>query len=292
MRQAVSKPAYQWHGIGPALARHYDLDVSAEHTDLPMYLALAAASDGDVLELACGSGRICVPLASAGHTVVGVDRDPDMLNRARAAWATSGAAQSATSGASLELVEADMTELALDRRFDLVILAFNSLMLLPDRAAQERVIDVMRDHITVDGRVVIDVWLPTPDDLELYDGRLIHDWTRRDPDTGEQVSKITAALYDAASAHATVETHFDVSRGSEAPRRTSRRDEIQFVTADELLTLLKTAGLHAQIVAGDYSMGDLAQDSERLIVVAAGPNPGANQDDRDGAGESNALKRL
>ncbi|MEX2548525.1 MAG: class I SAM-dependent methyltransferase, partial [Chloroflexota bacterium] len=291
-RQAVSKPADQGHGIGPALARYYDLDVFEEHGDLPMYLALAAASDGPVLELACGSGRLCVPLVSAGHTVVGVDRDPDMLNRARAAWATSGAAQSTTSGASLELVEADMTELDLDRRFDLVILAFNSLMLLPDRAAQERVIHVMRDHLTADGRVVIDVWRPTPDDLELYDGRPIEEWARRDAETGEQVSKTTSARYDAASARATVETHFDASRGSEAPHRTSRRDEIQFVSADELLTLVETAGLRPQMVAGDYSMGDLAQDSERLIVVAAGPNPGPNQNDRDGATQSNALKGL
>jgi ubiquinone/menaquinone biosynthesis C-methylase UbiE len=39
---------------------------------------------GDVLDAACGTGRYAVRLAEQGHTVVGVDQSPDMLERARA----------------------------------------------------------------------------------------------------------------------------------------------------------------------------------------------------------------
>jgi SAM-dependent methyltransferase len=35
----------------------------------------------NILEAACGSGRICVPLAQAGHTVTGFDADEHMLLR-------------------------------------------------------------------------------------------------------------------------------------------------------------------------------------------------------------------
>ena len=266
------RPLHHGRGVGADLARYYDIDVAAEQADVGMYLALASASGGPILELACGSGRICVPLAGAGHSVTGMDRDPDMLSRARAAWA--GHPANKRMSGSLELVEADMTRLALGRRFDLVILAFNGLLLVSDRSAQESLLRTMRDHLTPDGRLVIDVWLPTPEDLALYDGRLILDWVRRDEETGEDVSKTTAARYEHATMHATVETFFDSWRQAETPRRTYRLDEVQFVSAAELLSLVESAGLRPQMTAGDYSMSQFTPDSERLIVVAAGPGSG------------------
>ncbi len=134
------------------LARYYDLDVADESDDIALYLALAEASDGPILELASGSGRLAVPLAEAGHRVVGVDLDAAMLDRARAQW-TSARAEAVTGG-SLELVQSDMTTLALHERFDLAILAFNSLLVLPDRESQQAVIGVMADHLSPDGRAV------------------------------------------------------------------------------------------------------------------------------------------
>ncbi|MCE3550641.1 class I SAM-dependent methyltransferase [Pseudonocardia sp. RS11V-5] len=50
----------------------------------PMERRLAAWPAGEVLDAACGTGRYAVRLAERGHTVVGVDRSPDMLERARA----------------------------------------------------------------------------------------------------------------------------------------------------------------------------------------------------------------
>ena len=39
---------------------------------------------GPVLDLACGTGRLTIPLLRDGHTVVGLDRSHAMLERARA----------------------------------------------------------------------------------------------------------------------------------------------------------------------------------------------------------------
>lgn len=251
--------------VGAALARYYDLDVAEEYGDIEMYLALAAASDGPILELACGSGRICVPLAAAGHHVTGVDRNPGMLDRARSAWS---ARNTEAGGGSLDLVLADMTTVALKERFGLVILAFNGLLLLPDRKAQEQVVRTIAAQLEPDGRAIIDIWLPAPEDLALYDGRVINDWVREDPDTGNWVAKTVSACYSPASATASVDTFFDEWRQTETPRRTHRRDEINFISASELLSLVDRADLDAQIVAGDHDMTELAPDSDRLVLVA------------------------
>lgn len=251
--------------MATALARYYDLDVSDEYEDVEMYLALAAALDGPILELACGSGRICVPLAAAGHRVTGVDRDAGMIDRARSSWA---ARRDAAPAGSLDLVEADMTTVALNERFGLVVLAFNGLLLLPDRAAQEVVLRTIAAHLEPHGRAVIDIWLPAPEDLVLYDGRLVNDWIREDPETGTWIAKMTSARYSPASATATVETYFDEWRQTATPGRTHRRDEINFISASELLSLVARAGLEPQIVAGDHAMTELTPNSDRLVVVA------------------------
>jgi len=261
----VPDPGKRDHGVAAAIALYYDLDVSDEYEDVEMYLALAAASDGPILELACGSGRICVPLAAAGHRVTGVDLDPAMLDRAQSRWA---AHDRGAGGGSLDLIEADMTTVALTERFGLVILAFNGMFVLSDRSAQEQAMQTIATHLAPSGRAVIDVWLPAPDDLVLYDGRLVNDWVRENPETGNQVAKMTSARYSPATGMATLDTFFDEWRQTETPHRTHRRDELNFVTAGELLALVERSGLEAQIVAGDYDMTQLTTHSDRLVLVA------------------------
>jgi SAM-dependent methyltransferase len=250
---------------GALLARFYDLDLVDEPADVDLFLALARGSDGPILELAVGSGRIALPLAAAGHAVTGVDIDPHVLDRARAAWAASS---HDTAAGSLELVEADLTTVELGVRFGLVILALNGLLMLPGRDAQLAALRNIRAHLAPHGRAVVDIWLPTPDDLAAYDGRLELAWLRSDPETGEQVAKLWSARYAPASAVARVDTFFDVwPAGGGQLRRVARSDELHLIGVQELLDLVERAGLAPQTVAGDHELGPLAPDSARVVLV-------------------------
>ena len=51
--------------------------------DVPFWRNLALQARGPVLELGCGTGRISLPLARAGVSLVGIDRSAPMLPRAR-----------------------------------------------------------------------------------------------------------------------------------------------------------------------------------------------------------------
>lgn len=241
------------------LARYYDLDLGtdpADQPDLDLHLALAAAAAGNILELAVGTGRLAVPLAAAGHAVTGVDHDPHMLARARA------------KSAELELVEADIGDVRLGRRFGLVILALNSLLLLDGRAAQLAALETIAVHLAPGGRAVLDVWLPSPDDLAIYDGRLTLDWLRSDESTDELVAKTSSARYQPATATAQVVAFFDAwPPDGGAAHRSARQDTLHFIGASELLELVGRAGLTAGTVAGDYSMAELAPDSDRIVLV-------------------------
>lgn len=248
------------------LARWYDLDLRDDPGDVDLYLALAGRTGGPILELAAGSGRIALPLAEAGHEVVAVDLDPAMLARARSAWAARPAR---TSAGSLELVEADLLGVGLGARFGLVILALNSLLLLGTAERQAAALAVAARHLRPDGRAVVDVWLPGPEDLVRYDGRLLLEWERPDEEAGGRVAKLAAARHDPATAAVELTTIFDAWATDGGPlRRVSRTDRLRLVGASELVAWAEDAGLRVETLAGDYALGDFGPGVERAVLIA------------------------
>ncbi|HEV8516094.1 MAG TPA: methyltransferase domain-containing protein [Candidatus Limnocylindrales bacterium] len=248
-----------------ALARYYDLDLHDDPGDVELYRALAARTGGPILELGVGSGRVAVPLALDGHEVVGVDHDPAALARARARWSAAGA----EAKGRLELLEADLTELGLGSRFGLAILALNSLLLLAEPGRQRAGLAALARHLGPSGLAVVDIWLPGPDDLAVYDGRLVHEWTRDDPETGERVAKLASATYDAATEMVELQTVFDVWPAEGGPvRRVDRVDRLRLVGADELVRMAEEAGLAVESLSGDHALSPFGPGSERAVLVA------------------------
>ncbi len=57
----------------------HDVECGAYAADLPLWEELAAAADGEVLDLGCGTGRVALHLARRGRRVIAVDREADFL---------------------------------------------------------------------------------------------------------------------------------------------------------------------------------------------------------------------
>jgi SAM-dependent methyltransferase len=258
------------HPAAAALARLYDLDVSEDPGDVDLYRALAQRTGGPIVELAVGTGRLAVPLAEDGHRVVGVDLDPAMLDRARRRSADAGR----EIAKRLELVEADLVAASTDARvtskgpFRLAILALNSILLLPSPARQRAAVESLARLLSPGGVAVVDAWQPTPTDLAAFDGRLSLEWLRIDPETGLEVTKTVAAWYDPIRRHVTLTTIFDEGEPGAAPVRWRRTDLLRLVSAHELVADADAAGLDVEQVAGDFDLGALGPDSERVVLVA------------------------
>ena len=252
-----------------ALARLYDLDLADDPGDLDLYLALAARTDGPILELAVGTGRLAVPLAAEGYRVTGVDLDPAMLARARTAADEAGTAVARR----LTLVESDARTVRLPGAgtFALATIPLNSIFLMGTRADQRAAVGTLAAHLAPGGLGVIDAWLPDADDLARYDGRLVLEWVREEPGTGRVVTKTGAADFDAATGVVRLTTIFEAGLPGEPAVRWVRADRLRLVGPDELASFAETAGLVVEQLAGDYDLEPLGAGADRVILVARRP---------------------
>jgi SAM-dependent methyltransferase len=251
---------------GRDLARYYDLDLAEDPGDVSLYRALARRAEGPVLELGVGSGRIAVPLAMDGNEVTGVDNDPAMLARASERWAR---ARGRTTAGSLELKDDDLLEVHLGPRFALVVMALNTILALGTAERQAAAFRAVRRHLRPGGLAAVDAWLPGPDDLRHYDGRLLLEWLRDDRETGDRVAKTSSATYDRATESLDVHAFFDAwSPKGGAVRRVARSDRLRLVGADELVKIAEDAGLNVEQLGRDYELSPFGPGAERAVLVA------------------------
>ena len=209
-----------------------------------------------------------MPLAVAGHPVTAVDLDPAMARRCRLRADDAGLGED-----RLTIVEADLTELRLPDagRYALAFIGLNSMMLLASRAAQRAAFATMAAHLAPGGLAAVDVWLPDAEDLGRFDGRVILEWPRTDPETGYVVTKAGSAVHDAATGTITLTAIYEEGPQGAPPARWLRRDRLRLVSADELGGFAEDAGLRVELVAGGYDLGPLGPGSERAILIAERP---------------------
>ncbi|HEX4930615.1 MAG TPA: class I SAM-dependent methyltransferase [Gaiellaceae bacterium] len=128
-----------------AFAPIYD-DWSAHMTDdVPFYVELARASEGPLVELAVGNGRVAIPVArETSRPVLGIDSSPAMLEQARE--------RAAAAGVELELRLGDMRDLELDEPAGLVYCPARALGHLPTWADRRRVFERVNAALRPGGR--------------------------------------------------------------------------------------------------------------------------------------------
>ena len=97
----------------------HDLECGAYREDLPLWRTLAAEAGGPVLDVGAGTGRVTLDLAARGASVVALDIEAALIE----------ALEHRATGLPVETVVADARELAMGRRFPLVIVPMQTLQL-------------------------------------------------------------------------------------------------------------------------------------------------------------------
>lgn len=255
------------YDIDPHVAEIYD-QIEAGTEDVAFILRLAAdLGPLKVLEPFCGTGRVLLPLAQAGHTVTGLDTSAAMLGRARlkARRLPEDARQ------RIELVEMDATcGETWPTGFDLVILGGNGLYELATPEEQEGCIAAAAASLNPGGHVYLD-----SDHME---GVLEANWRQ----TGVVRGALTGTCADGSYVENTLETiWYDAARRLVRFRRRTyitlpsgqgieRTFEQQKhpVSRQEVQTWLEQHGFTVEGLYGDRRGGPYLEAGSRMIFWA------------------------
>ena len=238
------------------LADFYDLEYDHDY-DLPFWLALAEREAGPAIEWGAGTGRIAVPLAAAGHDVTAVEISREMVER--------GKEKSKT----VDWIVGDMRRIQLDHRYGLAVCAFNSFLCLTNVDDALAFLRNAREHLSPGGLLGIEVSAFSPEELVDPPGgpELRHDFTRALPDG--RLDRFSVSRYDAASQLMQMRLFYERYNASGTLESRRAHDlTIRVVSRDELLLMLRLAGLEVEAVYGGFEGEPFTSASDHLIVLA------------------------
>ena len=247
-----------------AWAEWYDVFYSVARTaEVDFYVDLARQSDGPVLEIGVGTGRIAIPTAAAGIDVVGVDLHEPMLAKARQKLARAGSLPG-----TVKLVRADMRELDLGDRFPLVTIPARTLLLATTPDGQRRTLQRAAAHLSPGGTLAFNVFVPDPEMLAEGSQTPFSIGETINPATGRQCRLSAVNRFDTRSQTnrgTQIVEELDGSGG--ILRRVAIDIHIRYLYPSEAHTLIESAGLVVKCAFGTFDRSPLTEDSEEMIFL-------------------------
>ncbi len=248
---------------GDAWADTYDR-VHTITEDIPFWVEEALASSGPVLELACGTGRVAIPIAQTGVPVVGLDSSAAMLKLARAKARKLGLAREAA-----RFVRGDMRHFLLREKYPLAIIPFRSFQLLLSVAEQHQALDAIRAHLEPGGRLIVDLFVPGLDLLTRDPFTPMSDYEVALPLTGHRLMVSLHSQYDTFNQVAAVRTSIqEVDERGAVVGETHRDHQIRYLYRFEVQHLLAACGYDVVEVYGSFDREPLSESSTEMIWVA------------------------
>jgi len=257
------------------IADYYDESpiVRGRTRDVTFYLDAVHEHGDPVLELGCGTGRITLALAKAGHRVTGLDISERMLercNQKRAKLPTEARER-------VHLVQGDMTRFDLGERFRVVIIPFRPLQHLLEIDEQISCLESVRRHLRAEGRrfgersgkLILDVFQT--------DAERMHDpvHMKEAPVTeyrtadGRQVRVAErVAAFHRAEQRNDVEMIFYVKDAQGKEERLVFAWTLRYFFRYEVEHLLARCGFRVSAVYGDFDRSPLVDTSPEMIFVA------------------------
>lgn len=241
-------------------AAFYDMVNRFDGEDSGLWLVYAGQTERPVLEVGTGTGRIAIELALHGHEVTGIDPSETMLAIARA--------KAEEEGVTATFVPGRLSDLSLEEgHYGFAIVPADVFLYCEDAIEQIEMLEALERCLHFDGLLAIDLpgpaaWLdPSLNGQPLLafageteSGEPLDAWHVREDDMGQQ-TRALRITYERTGADGLV-------------RRSQSNHLLRYVYRYEMERLLEIAGFAVLDVYGDYELGPLTSESERMIFTA------------------------
>ena len=229
-----------------AIAELYDPWSRSVVEDIPFYVAEARKAGGPVVELGVGTGRIAVPTAAAGVSVIGVDSSAGMLEICRRYAGAAGVEE------LLDLRLGDLAAPPVSERVRLVTCPFRAYLHLQDEEARLTAFRAARELLVPEGRLIFDVFAPHRDDIRETHGR----WIEREP-----------GIFERADWDEETQTLRLSVRGTDGGEGTMR---LKWLTAPQWQRTLEKAGFVVERVYGWFDYRPY-RGGEDMVFISRNP---------------------
>lgn len=249
------------------IADYYDASplVAGRLHDVAFYRDAARQFGDPILELGCGTGRITMALAHAGHRVTGLDISERMLEHA----AVKRSALRVEARERVHFIQGDMTRFELGDKFRLIIIPFRPFQHLLETQQQLDTLACVRRHLAPGGKLILDLF--QTDAERMHDPTFLqeHFVAEYDAADGRHVRILErVSAFHRAEQRNDVEMIFDVKYANGHSERLVFAWPLRYFFRYEVEHLLARSGFRVASLYGDFNRAVLKDDSPEMIFVA------------------------
>ena len=238
--------------------------------ELAFYQSFVERNGPPALDLACGTGRLLLPLLSAGLDVDGCDISPDMLALCRA--------EASRHGLAPQLYQQAMHELDLPRSYRTIYIC-DSFGIGGRRDQDAEALRRCYDQLVPGGTLVFSHYLPNDDPrrwsywLPEQRQRLPETWpeegTRKRTASGDEIELRTRLVdLDPLEQRQTLEMRAELWREGRLVAQEDRLLQENLYFHNEILLMLANAGFADVSVRAGYSAKKPTADDTMLVFIA------------------------
>jgi ubiquinone/menaquinone biosynthesis C-methylase UbiE len=253
-----------WQGWD-AYADFYDWEnaQTLDRLDVRFWQGMAQRTEGPVLELGCGTGRVTIPVARTGAHVVGVDRSAEMLSHARRR------SKRARLKGQVSWLRGDIRALPFRKstRFDLVMAPYGILQSLIRDADLTATLASVERVLAPGGVFGLDL-VPDLPVWKEYRNQVRFRGSRRGGKS--RVTLVESVRQDRARRLTMFDQEYIEQRGR---TRVARRFSLVFrtLTVPQMTRRLERAGFRIRAVLGDYDGQPWDPRAEVWLILAEKP---------------------
>lgn len=245
-----------------AIAAFYDQDMGRNASGEDILFYKQRCAEGPVLELACGTGRITLPLVQAGLNVVGMDTSRAMLRELRR---KAKIQLTASERARLQVTRMDMRKLAFLPRFARILCPFSAFFYLLDATAQQAALRGIRASLAPGGQFLLDVFIPNPQVEQ--PGQRIFDYERPLDEGGFLQRHKTIAPTANPRVNLITRHYRFLDENRREIRTLTTEHRIHPHAPEELQALLSQSGFVVEEAWGDFRQPEVADNTRTVAMV-------------------------
>ena len=248
-------------------AKYYDEAYSAKEDldDLKFYVEQAKSSGGPVLELACGTGRILLPIAREGIAIHGVDISAPMIKvlEERLRREPKDVQE------LVSVVHGDIRNFRSKQRYQLVIIPFRPLQHMYTVEDQVAALETAAFHLEEEGRLVFDVFYPNFRNLDAKIGEefLELEWIPKS-EPGKIIRRyLRKESVDKINQNFTATFIFRTYEGAKLVHEETEPLKMSYYTYPHLRALFLLTGLEIVEEYSSFDKAPLGNDARQMIFV-------------------------